>query len=90
MHHLVETQPFAALFGTAPKAPTTPAPTRAEAILGILRGGEKADTLLDAIGRGIAHPNALRDLVGNLASDPAALEGACRTLQKALESGAAK
>jgi hypothetical protein len=88
LHHLTESAPFGALFGSAPKPITSPVPARGDAILGILRGGEKADTLLDAISRGIGHPNALRDLVVSLASDPAALEGACRTVQKALESEA--
>ena len=84
MHRLATAPMLAPLFGPAPSASSTPA-TPGDAILGILRGGQQADTLLETIKRGIAHPNALRDLVVSLASDCAALEGFCRAIQKRLE-----
>lgn len=74
------------LFGPTPTAPQAQPATRGEAILGILRGASSADSLLDAVLRGIAHPNALRDAVVVLAGDAAALEGFCRTIQKRLEA----
>lgn len=85
MHRLTHAQPLPALHGSKPVArkPHTTLPVLDA--LKVIQGGQRADMLLEEVKHSVAHPNALFDLVNDLVTDPAALEGAMRTIQKALE-----
>lgn len=52
-----------------------------------LHGEQRAQELLAAIRKGVAHPDALAAAVGALHARPEALRGLCRHLQKLLEVG---
>lgn len=52
-----------------------------------LRGHSQALALLETIRADVAHPDALSLAVEALTSQPAALRGLCRTVQKHLEAG---
>jgi hypothetical protein len=54
---------------------------------GYLRGHSQALQLLEAIRADLAHPDALARAVEALASQPEALRGFCRTVQKHIEAG---
>jgi hypothetical protein len=87
VHRATKPPLLPALHGTPARNVTDvqAAGTAGLAALALIRGVHRADLVLIEVSRGLACPNALRDLVTDLASDPAALEGACRVIQKTLE-----
>lgn len=89
MLYKVTTTPLMpALFGTLPRSLNVARqaqPSPGLDAVSLLKGLQDADCLLAEIRTHVATPNALRDMVEKLAGDPAALEGACRAIQRHLE-----
>lgn len=86
MQRLPQHRIMPALFGTPAKHP--PADVRPGtpglAALSLLEGVQRAELVLLEVHHGTACANLMRDVMVELMSDPAALEGACRVLQAAL------